>query len=61
MNQSRHRPLREIHVHLGWPLSPWLDRIATGVFVANLIRLPTLYPELRFHLEYLALPPPQAG
>ena len=32
--------------------------MATGVFVANLMRLPTLYPQLRFHLEYLASPPP---
>jgi hypothetical protein len=42
----------EVHAHLGWPLSPWLDRIATGVFVANLIRLPTMFPNLRFSIEY---------
>ncbi|HSQ00049.1 MAG TPA: APC family permease [Candidatus Dormibacteraeota bacterium] len=44
---------RDIHIHLGWPLSSWLDRLATGVFVANLMRLPTLYPRLRFTIEYL--------
>ncbi len=42
----------EMHVHLGWPLSPWLDRMATGVFVANLMRLPVLFPKLRFSIEY---------
>jgi len=45
---------REITVHLGWPLSSWLDRFATGVFVANLVRLPSLFPGLRFSMDYLA-------
>ena len=44
---------RDIHIHLGWPLSSWLDRLATGVFVANLMRLPQFYPRLRFTIEYL--------
>ena len=39
-------------MHLGWPLSSWLDRIATGVFVANLMRLPMMFPKLRFSIEY---------
>lgn len=43
---------RELHIHLGWPLSSWLDRLATGVFVANLMRLPKRYPRLRFVIEY---------
>lgn len=42
----------EVYVHFGWPLSSWLDRIATGVFVANLMRLPKLFPKLRFQIEY---------
>jgi hypothetical protein len=42
----------EVHVHLGWPLSSWLDRMATGVFVANLMRLPAMFPTLRFTIEY---------
>jgi len=41
-----------VHVHLGWPLSSWLDRMATGVFVANLMRLPAMFPNLRFAIEY---------
>jgi hypothetical protein len=43
---------REVHVHLGWPLSSWLDRMAMGVFVANLMRLPGLFPGLRFSIDY---------
>ena len=42
----------EVHVHLGWPLSSWLDRMAMGVFVANLMRLPVMFPKLRFAIEY---------
>jgi amino acid permease-like protein len=43
---------REVCVHLGWPMSPWLDRLATGIFVANLTRLPGLFRSLRFSIEY---------
>jgi len=43
---------QDVHVHLGWPLSSWLDRMAMGVFVANLMRLPVMYPNLRFSIEY---------
>ncbi|HUI26370.1 MAG TPA: amino acid permease [Candidatus Kryptonia bacterium] len=42
----------EVHVHLGWPMSSWLDRMATGVFVANLTRLPAQFPKLQFSIEY---------
>jgi amino acid transporter len=41
-----------VHVHFGWPLSSWLDRMATGVFVANLMRLPAMFPKLHFSIEY---------
>ncbi|MFN8543810.1 MAG: APC family permease [Candidatus Binatia bacterium] len=47
---------RELYVHFGWPTSSWLDRVATGVFVANLMRLPGLFPKLRFQIEYGAAP-----
>jgi hypothetical protein len=43
---------REVHVHFGWPTSSWLDRMAVGVFVANLMRLPKAYPKLRFSIDY---------
>ena len=42
----------EVHVHLGWPLSSWLDRMAMGVFVAHLMRLPAMFPTLHFSIEY---------
>ena len=41
-----------VHVHLGWPMSSWLDRMATGVFVANLMRLPRQFPEMHFSIDY---------
>jgi hypothetical protein len=43
---------REVTVHFGWPTSSWLDRMATGVFVAALMRLPRHYPRMRFAMEY---------
>jgi hypothetical protein len=43
---------RDVQVHFGWPTSSWLDRFATGVFVANLMRLPGLFPKLRFAIEH---------
>jgi amino acid transporter len=43
---------REVVVHLGWPMSSWLDRLAIGVMVFNLMRLPKIFPQFRFHLSY---------
>ena len=43
---------REVRVHFGWPTSSWLDRMATGVFVWNLLRLPRLFPTLTFEIGY---------
>ncbi len=43
----------EFHIHVGGPLSSWLDRTAMGVFVANVMRLPKQFPGLRFSIEYL--------
>jgi hypothetical protein len=43
---------RDVHVHFGWPTSSWLDRMAVGVFVANLMRLPKSFPRLRFSIDY---------
>ena len=42
---------RDVTVHFGWPTSSWLDRMATGVFVANLLQLPRRYPALEFAIE----------
>ena len=49
---------RQIYVHLGWPLSSWLDRLAIGVMVFNMMRLPRLFPQMRFTMSYLGPPPP---
>jgi len=43
---------RDVTVHFGWPTSRWLDRMATGVFVANLLQLPQYYPGLKFAIEH---------
>jgi amino acid transporter len=47
---------RDVAVHFGWPTSSWLDRMATGVFVRNLLRLPGRYPGLKFLIEQPARP-----
>ncbi len=56
---------RHVVVHLGWPMSSWMDRFAIGVMVFNLMRLPRLFPDFEFDLHYSkrpALPPtPQAA
>ena len=49
---------RDITVHFGWPTSSWLDRMATGVLVHNLMRLPPKYPALHFSMECAAAPAP---
>jgi hypothetical protein len=51
---------RDVTVHFGWPTSSWLDRMATGVFVAALMRLPRHYPRMRFNIEYQQPAPEQA-
>ncbi|MCW5891268.1 MAG: amino acid permease [bacterium] len=42
---------RELTIRFGWPTSSWIDRMATGVFVANLMRMPLRYPRLHFAME----------
>jgi amino acid transporter len=51
---------RLVVVHLGWPLSSWLDRLAIGVMTFNMMRLPRLFPQFRFvmgYTEHTACPP----
>lgn len=43
---------RQVTAHFGWPTSSWLDRMSTGVFVANLLRLPKLFPRIDFAIEH---------
>jgi len=52
---------REVRVHFGWPTSSWLDRMAVGVFVASLMRLPKSFPKLVFLMEYTGPAAPAEG
>ena len=45
---------RHVSIHVGWPTSSWLDRMSTGVFVWNVIRLPKAFPKLSFRIEHPA-------
>lgn len=45
-------PEKRFVIHLGWPLSSWIDRLAVGVFTFNLMKLPKLFPEFEFSIEY---------
>jgi amino acid transporter len=49
-------PDKKIRVHFGWPLSSWIDRIAIGVMVFSIMRLPKVFPEFTFVMEYFGLP-----
>jgi amino acid transporter len=44
---------RRVFVHFGWPLSSWWDRMAIGVMVFNLMRLPRLFPKFDFDMRYM--------
>ncbi len=58
---------RQVVIHFGWPLSSWWDRLAVGVMVFNLMRLPRLFPQFEFDIKYFRRPqrlrqqPPGAG
>jgi hypothetical protein len=43
---------RKVIIHLGWPMSSWLDRISTGVMVFNLMKLPHQFPNFDFDMQY---------
>jgi hypothetical protein len=45
-------PDRNITIHFGWPLSSWLDRLAVGVMVFNLMTLPRKFPQFNFEIGY---------
>lgn len=42
---------KRVHVHFGWPLSSWYDRLSTGVLVYRIINLPKKFPGFIYHLE----------
>jgi len=45
-------PHQQITVHFGWPMSSWLDRLSIGVMVYYLIRLPRLFHQFNFTIDY---------
>jgi amino acid transporter len=45
-------PDRHVVVHIGWPLSSWLDRLSMAVMYSKLIRLPWLFPSFGFIMRY---------
>jgi hypothetical protein len=45
-------PDRETTVYFGWPMSSWLDRLSIGVMVFNLMRLPRVFPNFDFVINY---------
>ena len=45
-------PHKQITVHFGWPQSSWIDRFAIGVMVFSIMKLPKMFPEFTFMIEY---------
>ena len=45
-------PDRRVVVQFGWPMSSWLDRLAVGVMMYNLMRLPKIFPRFQFVINY---------
>ena len=45
-------PERRVTVHIGWPMSSWLDRMSIGVMVFKLMRLPRIFPNFEFVIKY---------
>lgn len=45
-------PHKKITVHMGWPTSSWFDRLSIGVMIFSVIRLPKMFPQFNFVIEY---------
>jgi amino acid transporter len=43
---------RNITIKFGWPLSSWIDRLSIGVMVFNIMRLPRIFPNFKFQINY---------
>ena len=53
---------KEIHLHFGWPLSSWVDRLSTGIMTHNIMKLPRHFPTFHYHIEFQRnLPDRKAG
>jgi len=51
---------KKIRIHFGWPMSSWIDRLAIGVMVFNLMKLPRKFPHFDFTISYFGKPREQA-
>jgi hypothetical protein len=47
-------PHKQITIHIGWPRSSWIDRLAIGVMVFSMMKLPDMFPEFHFVIEYVS-------
>jgi amino acid transporter len=45
-------PGTKFKFHFGWPSSHWIDRIAIGVMVHGIMKLPKIYPQHDFSIEH---------
>lgn len=45
-------PHKSVTLHFGWPQSSWIDRLAIGVMVFSIMKLPRRFPEFNFVMEY---------
>ncbi len=45
-------PHKQVTIHIGWPRSSWIDRFSIGVMVFSMMRLPDMFPEFHFMIEY---------
>lgn len=43
---------KEIHLHFGWPMSSWVDRLSTGIMIHNIMKLPRIFPNFYYHMDY---------
>ena len=43
---------RPFRFHFGWPVSSWFDRMSIGVMVYSIMKLPKMFPEYDFVIEY---------
>jgi hypothetical protein len=49
-------PHKQVNIHFGWPLSSWLDRLSIGVMVFSIMKMPKMFPEFNFTVEYFRRP-----
>jgi amino acid transporter len=45
-------PHKHATIHIGWPRSSWVDRMSIGVMVFTMMKLPDMFPEFHFLMEY---------